>query len=127
MRGPDAEALRRRATIVFVGPGTPAMARAFRDKAAEGDVVLSDRDRRAFRAARLRRGLLPLLKLRAWRNMWRAWRAGFRQRRVQGDPWQHGGALVFDHDGALRHQQVDQAAGDALDLDALVAACDADS
>ena len=107
---------------MFVGTGTPAMARAFRDELGEGSVVLSDVDRAAYRAAGMRRSLFSSLHWRTFWNALRAWRRGFRQSRVQGDPWQQGGALVFDRAGALVHQQLDRAAGDELDVDALLRA-----
>jgi len=41
---------------------------------------------------------------------------------VQGDPWQQGGALVFDGDSALVFEQRDVGVGDLLDLEALFVA-----
>ena len=122
MRRRDAELEQRGARLVFVGTGTPAMAQDFRRQHAGPHPVLSDADRKAFRAAGMTRSLLATLHWRTFRNASRAFRRGFRQSRVQGDPWQQGGVLVFDATGALRHQQRDAAGGDELDLDALVAA-----
>lgn len=102
--------------LVFVGTGTPAMAAAFAREHAGGHPVLCDRSRVAFAAARMRRGLASVLHPRALANAVRAWRAGFRQTRVQGDPWQQGGVLVFDGKGHLVHASVDAVAGDAAEL-----------
>ncbi len=102
--------------LVFVGTGTPAMAAAFAREAAGVHPVLCDRTRAAFAAARMPRGLASVLHPRALLNAWRALRDGFRQSRVQGDPWQQGGVLVFDGEGALLHAAVDAVAGDATVL-----------
>ena len=70
----------------------------------------------------MRRGLRSLVRLRAIGNGLRALRAGFRQSRVQGDPWQQGGAIVFDGASALILEQRDVGVGDLLDVDALLVA-----
>ena len=59
-----------------------------------------------------------MLSLRAVTNGLRALRAGFRQRKVEGNPWQQGGVLVFAANGALLAQQRDVGVGDLLDVDA---------
>lgn len=110
------------ARLVFVGTGSPPMAGSFAREHAGAWPVLSDPARRAFAAAGMKRGLGSLLRLRFLKNALRAWRSGFRQGKVQGDPWQQGGVLVLDREGVLVHQQLDGAAGDVLDLDAVVAA-----
>ena len=51
-----------------------------------------------------------------------ALRRGFKQTRVQGDPLQQGGALVFGPDGELRYQSQDRAGGEMLDVAALLQA-----
>lgn len=109
------------ARLVFVGPGTAAMARAFRDAHAEGELVLADPDRRAFAAAQAKRSLWGLFWIRAWRNLWRAFRGGFLPAGLRGDPWQLGGVLAFDADGALLHRQVDRTYGEPLRLGELFA------
>lgn len=98
------------------------MAAAFARDHAGPHAVLSDVARRTFQAAGMKRGLASMLRLRLFVNVVRGMRAGFRQGKVQGDPWQQGGVLVFDRGGRLLHQQLDAVGGDALDLDAVVAA-----
>ncbi|MCK5941999.1 MAG: hypothetical protein KAI24_08535 [Planctomycetes bacterium] len=110
------------ARIVLVGSGTPAMAKAFRQRHELRSPVLSDVDRRTFAAAGLRRGLRSLLHWRSLANLWRALRAGFRQRRVLGDAWQQGGVLVLGPDGAVRLRQIDEVGGDPIDVATLLAA-----
>lgn len=105
--------------LVTVGSGTVEMAARF---SAEHDLswpALTDASGAGFRAAGMRRGLGSLLRLRAVGNGLRALRAGHRQSKVQGDPWQQGGALVFAADGELRHAQRDLGVGDLLDVEAL--------
>jgi peroxiredoxin len=110
------------ALLVYVSTGTPAMAADFAAKEGLGGAVLSDVGRKAFAAARFSRSPWKLLHPRFLANLWRSLRAGHKQTGVQGDPWQQGGVLVFGADGSLRHQQIDGAAGDLLDVDAIVAA-----
>ena len=110
------------ARLVFVGTGTPAMASAFARDHAGQHPVLSDASRRTFAAAGMRRSPFAMLRWRFLRNAWRAWRAGFRQRGVQGDAWQQGGVLVFDGSGRIVHRQIDAVGGDPLRVDDVVAA-----
>lgn len=110
------------ATICYVSTGTPAMAADFARKEGLGAAVLSDQGRQAFAAARMRRSLWNLLRPRFFANLFRALRRGHTQTGVQGDPWQQGGVLVFARDGRLLCQQLDGAAGDLLDVDAVLAA-----
>lgn len=122
MRTREAELVAAGAHLVFVGTGLPAMAADFAKQHAGPHPVLSDPQRKAFAAAGMKRSLWATLHWRLPFHAWRALRAGFRQTKVQGDPWQQGGVLVVDHAGALRLEKVDGAAGEALDLDAIVAA-----
>lgn len=110
------------ARILFVGSGTPVMAADFARTHAGPHPVLSDAARAAFRAAGMVRGIGAMLHWRFFGNLWRAWRAGFRQGRLAGDALQQGGVLVFGAGPALRLAQPDRAGGDELDLGAVLAA-----
>lgn len=112
------------AQLVFVGNGTAPMAADFARAHAGPWQVLTDPQRSLYRAAGMRRSPASSLHWRLLSNAWRAWRRGFRQTRIAGDPWQQGGVLVFDAAGRLRHAQVDAAGGDLLDTDAILAALD---
>lgn len=125
MRRADPELLAAGAEVRFVGTGLPAMAAAFAAEWAGPHPVLSDPTRAVFAAAGMRRSLFATLHWRLFVNAWRAFRSGFRQGKVQGDPWQQGGVLVLDAQGAVRHRQVDRAGGDVLDLEAVLAAVQA--
>lgn len=98
------------------------MAADFAQQHAGPHPVLCDPERRAFAAAGMRRTLFATLHWRLVVNVWRALRAGFRQGRVLGDPWQQGGVLVLGDRGQLLHEQTDGVGGDPLDLDAITAA-----
>jgi len=98
------------------------MAAGFAAEWAGPHPVLSDPSRAVFKAAGMRRSLFATLHWRLFVNAWRAFRSGFRQGKVQGDPWQQGGVLVLDARGVIVHRQVDRAGGDPLDLDAVLAA-----
>jgi hypothetical protein len=122
LRAREAELAAAGARLVFVGSGTVPMAADFVRTHAGPHPVLADPQRRAFAAAGMRRGLGTTLHWRLVRNAWRALRGGFRQTKVQGDAWQQGGVLVVDAAGRVLHREVDTAAGDPLDLDAVVRA-----
>ena len=122
MRTREQELAAAGAHLLFVGTGLPAMAADFARTHAGPHPVFSDPARATFAAAGMKRSLWTTLHWRLVPNAWRALRRGFRQTKVQGDAWQQGGVLVFDAAGRVLHRQVDGAAGDALDLDAVVAA-----
>ncbi len=110
------------AVAVFVGPGSAAMAQDFARTHARGVLTLCDPERRLFAAAGMRRGLWTVLRLATLRSSLRAFFAGHRQTKVQGDPMQQGGVLVLAADSAVVHAQRDCAAGDAIDWRAVQAA-----
>ena len=121
MRGHEDRMEQLGARLVFVGSGTPAMAADFKERFSVVPPVLVDTSRQAFAAAAMRRSLFSTLHWRSLRSAIRAYRAGFRQGRVLGDPWQQGGVLVFDGVGEIRHKQSDQVGGDPLDVEAILA------
>ena len=122
MRGREQELRTADAALVFVGTGTPAMARDFARTHAGPFPVLSDVKKGTYAAAGMKRSPWAMAHPRMLVNLWRALWRGFRQGRVQGDALQQGGALVFGPDGRLLHREVDATSGDPLDLGAIVAA-----
>ncbi|MCB9537225.1 MAG: AhpC/TSA family protein [Myxococcales bacterium] len=108
------------ATVHVVGNGTVAMARDFAEQFGVRATLWTDPSRRSFALAGLHRrfGLGP----KALRAGLRAFRAGFRQGRTQGDPWQQGGVLVVGRDGRRWLRHADAFAGDHADLDAVLQA-----
>jgi hypothetical protein len=79
---------------------------------------------KAYRAAGLRRGFTKAISLRSPGHLVRALRKGFRQTRVEGDPWQLGGAFVITPDGRTLYRQISREAGDHASLPELLAAID---
>ncbi len=112
------------ARLAIVGNGSAEFARAFREDLSLPDDVelLVDPELRSYRAAGMRRGRAELLSPRLASNALRAFRAGFRQGAVQGDPFQLGGLLVIRPDGALAYRHVSREAGDHAPLGDVVAA-----
>ena len=117
---PDIEA--RGAELVVVGNGAAHFARAFRDDLGLACRVLLDPELVAYRTAGLRRGRAEVLSPRLPLNVWRAWRAGYRQDAVQGDAWQLGGVLVIRAGGDLLYRYASREAGDHPPVEAVVAA-----
>jgi NAD(P)-dependent dehydrogenase (short-subunit alcohol dehydrogenase family) len=112
----------RGAELAIVGNGGPSFAAAFReDQRLEGPLLV-DPELRAYRAAGLRRGRALALSPRLAFHAVRAFRGGFRQAGVQGDPWQLGGVFVIRPGGALAFRHVSREAGDHPPVEAVLAA-----
>ncbi len=120
MRGIHPEIRRRGAELVVVGNGSPEQAAAFRAEAAVDFPLYVDPELEAFAAAGLRRGLGTVLRPSVFRRAFHAWRAGFRQRGVAGDPWQQGGLFVIRPGGIVIFAHVSRAAGDHADPHAVL-------
>lgn len=120
------------AKLVVVGNGSPRQAASFRDEhcgddsgnddSGEDFTLLTDPGRRAYRAAGLRRSVGATLNPSLLGNAWRAFKKGFRQQSVQGDPWQQGGVFVIVPGGETIFSQVSTTAGDHADPEAIVEA-----
>ena len=105
--------LKAGANLVMVGNGSRHFARAFRDEQGITTPVYVDTERRAYEALGMKRGVLAALgSVAAVRHAARAWRAGFRQGPVRGDPWQLGGVLVVRPGGAIAYRHLSGEAGD---------------
>ena len=115
----------RQIGVVCVGSGTHDMARDFVEAHNVDVPVFTDRSCAVFAKASMRRGWFATLRPRTLLNSWRAFRAGFRQSRVQGSALQQGGMLLFDEHGTQVGRWCDRAAGDTLSLPAVLTAVDA--
>jgi hypothetical protein len=106
-----AASLRERgAEIVVVGCGSRTQARAFREEVGWAGPLFVDKSRGSYRALGFRRGVFRALG-GSLPHLLRALRAGFRQRGVQGDPWQLGGVLVVLPSGEIAYRFESDAAG----------------
>jgi peroxiredoxin len=124
LRAIQPEIRRRGAELVVVGSGIPDQAAAFLKEAGVDFPLFVDPELRAYAAAGLRRGVSTVLRPSVFRRAFRAWRAGFRQRGVAGDPWQQGGVFVIRPGGDVTFAHVSRAAGDHADPGAVLQALD---
>lgn len=115
---------RRGAELVLIGNGAQNFARAFREDLDLDCQVLVDPDLASYRAAGLRRGRVELLSPRVPLNALRALKEGFRQKSVQGDPWQLGGVFVVKPGGRLAYRYISSEAGDHAPIDDILEALD---
>ncbi len=114
----------RGARLVVVGNGAPHQAKAFAEQESITFTLWVDEKMRAYEAAGLKRGVGALFGRRSAGHMARALKAGFRQTRTKGDPWQNGGAFVITTDGRTLFSQVSRESGDHAELSKIVAALD---
>jgi hypothetical protein len=111
------------ARLAFVGNGDRRFARAFAEELGIEAPVYVDPSRRAYAALGLRRGVVAALgSASVVSHAARAMRAGFRQRGVQGDPWQLGGVFVVAPGGLVRYAYASTSAGDHPRTEAILAA-----
>ena len=110
--------------LVVIGNGQPWHAAAFREDEGISFDLWVDPEMKAYRAAGLRRGLAKALSWRSLGHVWRAMRRGFRQTKVQGDPWQLGGVFVVTPDGKTVYEQMSREAGDHASLPELLEVLD---
>lgn len=107
--------------VVLIGNGNPAHAREFMFEHGLNDGVFTDPSRRLYKALAMKHGMGRTFNVRAVRHAQRAYRSGFQQRGVKGDPWQQGGNVAVSSKGEVIAIQRAEVAGEALALDELVA------
>ncbi|MCA9661770.1 MAG: AhpC/TSA family protein [Myxococcales bacterium] len=86
-------------TSVFIGNGRPEHLRGFVERHALADkevVLLTDPELRAYAALDLERSLWSALRPKALFGQLKAFAAGFRGGRIEGDVEQQGGAALLD-------------------------------
>ena len=114
--------LDRNAELRLLAPATAEQARKACEEFQVDYQMLADPQRVAFKAAGMRRDLFSNLNFRTLRYFMRTWRKGIRQKGIQGNPFQQGGAMVIEKEGILRFHFVGKAAGDHPDLNDVIAA-----
>jgi len=122
LRGAEEAVARHGARLVVVGNGQPFQAKAFAQERGAGLQLLVDPDLQAYAAAGLRRGIRALFDRDMPGDVWRAWTSGFRQGKIQGDPWQSGGVLLIEPPGVTRYAYVSRTAGDHAPVHEILAA-----
>lgn len=123
MRGQEEEFRRVGAALAAVGLGDRHYARRFREEAGIGFPLLVDEERRAYRAAGLRKAsLLHVLRPENARARGRAKGAGHRQHRLGKDPFQLGGSFVFAPGNVDLYAHLSETFGDNAPVEDLLAA-----
>lgn len=111
------------AALAFLGNGRGPFARAFAEELGLEAPVYVDTSARAYAALGMKRGVLTALASPSVvASTARALRGGFRQKGVQGDPWQLGGVFVIAPGGVIRFAYASSAAGDHPPVGAILAA-----
>jgi peroxiredoxin len=111
------------ARLVVVGNGQPWQAQAFLDDHPVDAELLVDPKLEAYAAAGLRRSMAStMLNVKSLKHGRRAMKAGHRQGKIQGDPWQQGGAFIISPDHQVHFAQVSGEAGDHVDPMAILRA-----
>jgi alkyl-hydroperoxide reductase/thiol specific antioxidant family protein len=127
LRGRRAEIEAAGAELVFVGNGSVAHARRFREKHVPESCVYTDPDLTAYTALGFRRSVGATLGPSSAVAFARASLRGHRQTSIEGDAWQQGGLIVMAPGGELLHVQRFRDAGGRPDVQAALAALGASS
>jgi hypothetical protein len=112
------------ARLVVVGNGLPDQARDMKESLGFPATVWVDTEMKAYRAAGLSRNPAKTISWRTFGHLMRAWRSGFRQAGVQGDPWQLGGAFVIGPPDRVHYGHISREAGDHAPVQDLLEALD---
>lgn len=116
------EILEQQADLFLIAPSTAEQANRATVEFNVPYQMLADPKRVAFAAAGMRRDLFSNLNVRTLQYFLRTWKKGIRQKGIQGNPFQQGGAIVVERGGVLKFHYVGKAAGDHPDLDQVIAA-----
>lgn len=99
--------------LVFIGNGTPLMAKDFQAFMNVPELpVWTDPRRQTYAHLGFKRGWGTVFDSAALKYAVRAMKAGFRQGKTQGDPFQQGGVLVVKQGGAVEYGYASATAGD---------------
>jgi hypothetical protein len=89
------------AELYVIGNGSPSFIEGFREETKWTGPIYTDPSLAVYKAAELKRGVTKTLNPFALGGTVKAFMAGNRQGRTQGDAWQQGGALVIGTDGSV--------------------------
>lgn len=107
--------------LFFIGSGNALMAADFRQELGLDVPVLVDPRRETYRFLGFKRQLSMLFDPRVYLHALRAAKAGFKQRKTAGDPWQQGGVLVVRRGGEVAWSYASATAGDHPPVDEVMA------
>ena len=110
------------AELYVIGNGSPSFIEGFRAETKYDGPLYVDPSLEVYKAAELKRGVAKTFSPFALGKTIKAFAAGNRQGRTQGDPWQQGGALVIDTDGSVLWHHVSAHSGDQASGADIVAA-----
>lgn len=108
------------ARLIVIGNGQPRFVADFRRTTGYAGLLYTDPAREAYRACAFARGVGTTVNPTTARNAVRTFRAGFRQGRTQGDPWQQGGVVAIGPGDEIIWVERVRRAGDAVDLEAVL-------
>jgi peroxiredoxin len=104
------------AELVIIGCGSPTQARWFAEDTEIKTPLFTDPTTKAYWAAGMKRGIARTINLKALGHAFRAFRAGHRQTKTKGAPFQQGGVLVVAKGGAIQYSFASNDAGDHAPL-----------
>jgi hypothetical protein len=122
LRDASAEWERRGVRLTVIGNGNREQARWFAEDVPFAGLLLVDPRLETYRAAGLRKNRLLLFSKDTWAYARRAMKAGHRQTRTKGDPWQLGGVFVFAPGNRVLFEQRSATAGDHARVEDVAAA-----
>lgn len=102
------------ARLVFVGLGTPSMAKDFREQMHVTAPIWVDRDRTTYKLLEFKkeRSVGALFRPALWKNVMRARLKGLTQTKAQGPQAQYGGVVVIGKAGDVKLAYASKLAGD---------------
>ena len=108
------------AQVVVIGNGRVEFLDDFASSYPDTVVFLTDPEKQAYKALSLLRGMGGMRAFGLVGSGVRAFRAGHRQSKTQGDPLQQGGVFVVAQGGQLLYEQRSKAAGDHAEVEAVL-------
>lgn len=110
------------AELYVIGNGSPSFIEGFREETKYTGAVYVDPSLEVYKAAELKRGVVKTFNPLALGKTIKAFAAGNRQGRTQGDAWQQGGVLAIDTDGSVIWHHISEHSGDQASGAQIVAA-----
>ena len=110
------------AELALVGNGNPIHAMEFMSQLGLTRGVYTDPGRVLYKGLQMAQGVRSSINLSSTIHVKRAIERGFRQRRIQGDPWQQGGVMLIRKNGEVPWLYRSKVAGDHPSTDEIVRA-----